>query len=236
MGDMVFVDKSNVLTTTLIIAEGVHNDHYNVMRLLNKYSNRKILSDFETRKVSRGGRPVTYAILNEEQTTFLITLMNNSDVVVDFKERLIKAFYKMKNTLLQIANNKQNEEWLTCRGAGKDVRNQATTIIDSFIKYAEKQGSQSPSRYFTNISKMENKALFIVTEKYPNLRDVMNKRQLSFIQSADTIASEAIIEGMKKEMYYKDIYKLAKQRVEELSKLIPRTPIPMQVGEVEDGK
>lgn len=231
MNDIVFIDEAKPSTTTLIIAEGVENDHRNVMRLLNKYSDRQLLSTFKKTKVSRGGRPVEYATLDEEQTTFLITLMNNSEKVVAFKEQLTKAFYRMKATLLRIANNKQNEEWLSCRTKGKEIRNSATAVVKDFVEYAKNQGSKSAEMYHVNISKMENKALFFVTEKYPNLRDVMDKRQLSFIQSADTITREALIEGMDSELFYKDIYKLAKKRIEALSELIPITSIPMMITE-----
>lgn len=99
MKDIVFNNGTDIFTNTLIIAEGVGNDHRNVMRLLNRYSDRKLLSTFQRMKVSRGGRPVEYAILNEEQTTFLITLMNNSDKVVTFKEALTREFFKQSHLI-----------------------------------------------------------------------------------------------------------------------------------------
>jgi phage regulator Rha-like protein len=97
MESLVLTDGDKAYTTTLIISEGVGNDHRNVMRLLKKYSGRELLSTFETAKVSRGGRPVEYAKLDEQQTTFLITLMNNSDEVVRFKELLTKEFFKQRH-------------------------------------------------------------------------------------------------------------------------------------------
>lgn len=46
--------------------------------------------------------------LNEEQTSFLFILMDNSAQIVDFKFNLVKQFYKMKD-IVCIANTKQLE-------------------------------------------------------------------------------------------------------------------------------
>ena len=134
MNNLVSIDGNDMYTTTLIIAEGVGNDHRNVMRLLNRYSGTEILSSFERSKVTRGGRPVEYAKLDEMQTTFLITLMKNSDIVVSFKEKLTREFFRMRQSLLNIATNKKNQEWLTNRKEGKLQRLETTNIIKKFVK------------------------------------------------------------------------------------------------------
>ena len=54
-----------------------------------------------------GGRPTTVALLNEQQATFLITLLRNNDIVLDFKSELVDRFWKM----LEILLNQRNEEW-----------------------------------------------------------------------------------------------------------------------------
>ena len=73
MEDLVRTINKEIVTDTLIIAKGIGNHHKNVMELLNNYSHTKTLSTFKTEKVSNGGRPVEFAILNETQATFLIT-------------------------------------------------------------------------------------------------------------------------------------------------------------------
>ena len=67
------------------------------------------------------------------------------------------------------------------------------------------------------ISKMENSAFFILKEKFKNVREVLSITQLSKIIVADMIVKTAIIEGMEKEMYYKDIFQLAKKKVVEMA-------------------
>lgn len=44
---------------------------------------------------SSQGRPTEYALLNEQQSTLLMTYMRNSEVVREFKKRLVKAFYEL---------------------------------------------------------------------------------------------------------------------------------------------
>ena len=43
-----------------------------------------------------GGRPIVTYYLNEQQATFLMTLLRNNKVVVEFKKQLVKAFFIMK--------------------------------------------------------------------------------------------------------------------------------------------
>jgi phage antirepressor YoqD-like protein len=86
--------------TTLTIADGTQNDHASVILLVRKYIddlNEFGLVDFKSE--SSRGRPTEYAILNEQQSTLLLTYMRNSDVVRDFKKKLVKAFWQMAQQL-----------------------------------------------------------------------------------------------------------------------------------------
>ena len=74
---------------------------------------------------------------------------------------------------------------------------------------------------------MENKALFLLQEKYPNVRNILNCHQLSVVQTADQIVAKAIEEGMKDEIYYKDIYKIARDRVLAMAELVGKSIVPM---------
>lgn len=50
---------------------------------------------------SRRGRPFKNYMLNEEQATLLITFLQNTPKVIDFKVELVRQFYAMKTELLQ---------------------------------------------------------------------------------------------------------------------------------------
>lgn len=56
---------------------------------------------FEMRVGNRGGSPVQIALLNEPQSTLLITYMRNSEIVKAFKLELVKQFYAMRQALTQ---------------------------------------------------------------------------------------------------------------------------------------
>ncbi|EIZ0390890.1 phage regulatory protein/antirepressor Ant [Salmonella enterica subsp. enterica] len=96
-------DTGCPVTTSLAIAEGVGNPHSSVIKLI-----RQNVSDleefgpigFEIQKgqpLPQGGfaKPTEYAILNEQQSTLLLTYMRNNDVVREFKKRLVKAFFEL---------------------------------------------------------------------------------------------------------------------------------------------
>ena len=64
---------------------------------------------------------------------------------------------------------------------------------------------------------MENKALFyieLVSFEFKNFRDIVNGLGLDALKAADHIVAKALKDGMKQRMYYKDIYQLAKARIE----------------------
>lgn len=97
---LVTLTDGNVVTTSLVIAEGTDVQHKNVMAMIGNH-----LSDFEefgrvafeTRpfETAGGTQERNVAILNEQHATLLMTYMRNSEVVREFKKRLVKAFYTL---------------------------------------------------------------------------------------------------------------------------------------------
>ena len=233
--NLVELKEKEPVTTTLVISEKTENDHSSVFKLVKAY--QEDLSEFgvvgfEIRKPSgkKGGRPLEFAYLNEDQTMLIMTYMRNSEIVRTFKKSLVKEFRKMKNVLSQISSRQTNEEWKQLRESGKFTRKQETDVINQFLDYAISQGSEGYKKKenaFATFSKMENKALFIIQDKFPNIRQLLTGQQLQIISSADQIVEKALKEGMEKQMQYKDIYKLAKERIETFSEIIPKTIVPM---------
>ncbi len=106
MSELVTVTNGELVTSTLVIAEGAQNSHEAVIKLVRKY--QKDLEEvgnllrFEIRareEGKHGGGDVEYALLNEPQTTLLFTFMQNTEIVRAFKVKLVKAFYRMRDTL-----------------------------------------------------------------------------------------------------------------------------------------
>lgn len=96
--------EGNLRVSSLIIADRTEVQHKNVLELVRK--NLSQLSAFggvafETRpfETAGGTQMREYALLNEPQSTLLMTFMRNSDVVVRFKVELVKQFYAMRQAL-----------------------------------------------------------------------------------------------------------------------------------------
>lgn len=90
------------VTTSLVMAEGTKNEHRAVLQLI-----RGNIADFEEFGrvafemqpfVTAGGtQRREVAVLNEQQATLLVTYMRNNEIVRDFKKRLVRAFYELRN-------------------------------------------------------------------------------------------------------------------------------------------
>jgi len=228
MDNLIIFSGKEPRVSTEVIATGVKNSHNTVKTLLKTHQIKlEELGALPFRILKTKGRPMEVWYLNEQQVTFLITLMRNSENVVDFKLKLTKEFYKMKAVIADIAVRQQNTEWLEQRESGKILRKEQTDVIKNFIEYATSQGSENAGRYYGNITKMENQALFILEQKFDNIRQILTGQQLAMISAADHITETAIKEGMEMEFPYKEIYKLAKLRVETFANMIPKTQVPM---------
>lgn len=222
---LVLTDGKQAYTTTLIIAEGCNVEHRSTIQLLRKHSITQTLSTFEMSKVSRGGRPVEYAKLNEMQTTFLITLMKNSPQVVRFKEVLTREFFNQRQIISRLILQRENPNWQDARRDGKIIYRQKTDVIERFVEYATEQGSSNAKMYYSNLAKMENSALFFFEQKYKNLREVLTIKQLMQVSTADDIIDKALAEGMDGGQSYKDCYKLAKKRIVAFAEIIGKSPV-----------
>ena len=117
--DLVFLKGKMPITNSLVIAEGTDNEHRAILQLIRNHKEQferwgKVefrISNAEIKNRNNRGRPTTIAFLNEQQATFLVTLLRNTDVVLDFKAELVDQFYKMREILTQ----RQNEEWQAAR-------------------------------------------------------------------------------------------------------------------------
>lgn len=86
--------------TSETIAQGSGVQHKNVLELIeNRRDEFEEFGTFAFQTRKSGGRPVRTAILNEPQSTLLMTFMRNTEQVVAFKVALVKAFYQMAQQL-----------------------------------------------------------------------------------------------------------------------------------------
>ena len=103
-GEIVIIEDDKVLTTSLHIADGSKANHKEVMQLIKTHIhhfNRFGRVAFEMRPFETEGGIQTrrIALLNEQHATFLMTLMRNTERVVEFKCALVYAFFQTKDYL-----------------------------------------------------------------------------------------------------------------------------------------
>jgi len=164
---------------------------------------------------------------NKTQPCYLITRDGFAFLVMGFtgkkaaewKEKYIKAFNQMEKQLLK---EKDKEEWKQARLNCTGVRKSFTDTIKTFVSYAESQGSTQANFYYSNLTKMEYKALLLVDKLSDDkdFRSTLSLMDLSFLITAENICKLSLEEGMLQELHYKDIYKLAKERVNQYAQLI----------------
>jgi len=230
---LVQVHGQQLFTTSLIVAEGCKLDHKEAIATVRKFkSDFEELSPlaFESRKgeaLPQGGfaKSTEYAILNEDQATYLIMSFRNTPIVRQFKLALVKDFRRVKTELERIKFQQQEPIWQQQRLTGKTARLELTDGIKEFVEYAKAQGSQNAERYYQIITKMEYRALFLVEKAVGHgFRDTLTALQNANLTAAENIAQKALRDGMKEGMHYKAIFPIAKVRVEQFATLIQIQP------------
>ena len=115
--NLVYLDgKKEPYTTNEIIAEYAEIDRISVRKLIESHKEDLevfgVLS-FEMTKPSKGslgGRPRKIYHLNEQQATLLITYLDNTKPVREFKVALVKAFFEMRDEVSKFREQRALEK------------------------------------------------------------------------------------------------------------------------------
>lgn len=205
MYELVEVRKDDVFTNSKIIAEGTNNQHHAVREIIKKY--KSDIEDFGSLSIlneeSTGGRPMEVFLLNEEQATFVITLLRNSKVVVKFKKELVRQFYAMRRFLIE----KQSKLWNDTRLANKENRLKETDVIKLLADYAREQGSTHSDRLYLVYTKLANSIV-------GGRRDDLTASELNTLTLVESIIQQTIRIDMSMGMHYKEIYQDCRERIE----------------------
>ena len=218
MNDLVFLKGNQPVTTSLIIAEGTNNEHESVMRLIKEHKTA-FEEDWGVVRFSdlksgnpQGGRPMKVALLNEPQATFLITLLRNSEIVVKFKKRLVRDFYKMREILL----NQQNTQWQEIRGATKVGYKELSAAVKELYEWAVSHGCKASEKvFYMNFARLMNKTLGID----PKSRDTLAAWQLFELDKLQFIARTIIAGLLAKNADYHLPYQDCKSAFESYARL-----------------
>ena len=100
----------------------------------------------------------TVAKSNERPATFLITLLRNNEIMLDFKSELVDRFYKMREILLQ----RQNVRWQEIRSETKRGYKELSAAVHDLYEFAVAHGGTvSEKKFQMNFNKLLNKTLGI---------------------------------------------------------------------------
>jgi phage regulator Rha-like protein len=206
MNELVMVKGNDIITDSLIIAEGTGYEHHTITRKIRDFSNDfKELGNLDVTSKYNGGNPVKIYNLNEPQASYLITLLENNDIVRRFKLDLVKEFYRMRRFILE----RQSAEWQQSRLTGKQIRRDETDVIlMRLIPLAESQGSQNAEKLYMTYSKLVNSTLGIEAGQRDNLPTAYVDA-IKFLENAiENIISIEVDKGT----HYKEIYQICKAK------------------------
>lgn len=118
MYELTFNYKDKAFTNSLIIANGTSVEHRAVIQLVTKYADDisefgKVTFQMLPLEGSVTGQKIKMCRLNEEQATFLISLMKNTKPVIAFKKELVKQFYQMKKFIQALVTTRKEFPLLT---------------------------------------------------------------------------------------------------------------------------
>lgn len=206
---LVTLSGNDVFTDSMVIANGTNNQHESVVRLIKEQSKR--LEKFGAIEFSdlksgnpKGGRPTRIYKLNEPQATLLVTFLDNTDIVADFKTELVRQFYAMRQFIFE----RQSKDWIITREQGKLTRKAETDVLKQLVEYAKEQGSEHSDKLYLSYTKLANKICGI------SGRDNATVEQLSSLTVAENIILHCVQAGIQQEKHYKEIYQDCKRRLE----------------------
>jgi phage regulator Rha-like protein len=104
---LVVIVGGEPLASSETIAKGMKQQHASTIKLVRKHQ-AALDSLGQVRfqiRLNRQGSKTEFAMLNEQQAAILISLMRNTERVVDFKIALVAEFYRMRDALNQRTQN-----------------------------------------------------------------------------------------------------------------------------------
>lgn len=212
---LVRIHKKELRVSSVLVAQGFERRHEHVTRLIKRYQERfeRIKPLVVVKRKKRRGRPFDEYLLTESQFLFLGTVFQNTEIVLDFKEKLVLEFERVRNQLIAVKFQQKDQAWIASRDLGKKQRRALTDTLKNFVDYAKEQGSKNADRYYVIVSRMVYSPLFIFDGKYQSARDMLSDEQLTALANAEHIMNKGLRDGMAAKMFYRDIYQDIKSKV-----------------------
>lgn len=215
--------KNEIYCDTGIIAKKFEMQHARVVRAMETLIPK--LDDFRVTGCHANQDNFNPKFLVEEKTyknkTYTAYLLNKDCFILlamrfdtkkarEWQGKFISAFNAMERHIALSMQNKKETAWLENRALGKIARKEETDVIKDFVEYATNQGSKSASFYYKHITNATYKALGLISQKKPKLRDMMNIYEIAELMLAERVARNSIKKYMELGRHYKDIYESVK--------------------------
>ena len=209
------IGKGIPVTDTKIISEKLGIAHRHIKKHINEH--RSYFLSYTNGLLvvcateSTGGRPEEIYQLTEEQALFLMTLLKNTEKVVEFKYYLISAFSAMKKELAARLQTRHISVFV--RKNLTDTIKNCVTDEGNFKKWAYSTYSKLVYKKVLGKDVKKAKAERNVKEK-ENIRDYLTIEELEKVQDLESKIATFIEFTDTNGMTDKEIYEMVKSHIE----------------------
>ena len=193
-----------------IVADELGIQHESMVQNLERYRDKLGLLGvfrFQTEKPlagSKGGRPVRFALLNEDQAYFAVTLSRNTEQAVEVKFRLVRAFGEARKQ-----QDARQAQYLPFYHLAHDAAR-------SMAQTAQQRGSEAPEQVFhTNVERLINRVFGIEAGQRASLSLAMRNA----VSTAYQLVSAAVADTLADGGDHKAAYREAERRVTDFARL-----------------
>lgn len=203
--------KQELRVDSRLLAGHLDNQHRHVMALISKYADKfrhfgqLLFKNAVGERSQGGGNPERFALLNEDQAFFLLSLSRNNERVVELKVKLIQAFSEARRA---------TEQW---HGEYLPSYRQMHTVAHQLA------GDSANERFVhMNLNKLVNKTVGVE----PGQRSSAALPQQALLIVAQTVAARA----MQGATDHHDGYKFAKRSLGALAAVVSTSRLGLDHG------
>lgn len=191
-----------------VVAENTQNKQENINQMISKnlvyFEKLGEVQIIEKKVQTSGGMQMQKTIwLNEGQATFLMTLLRNNEIVLDFKFRLVHEFIKMRELLLN-----PNIQELSGRVGGlTKSNNDLRRELDKYKKKAKRRFENLED----DVDELKSKTIYITNKNYDEKMDILFKQSEQLMNVKGEFTRCTLIETLQKNnRFYRDYIDILK--------------------------
>lgn len=205
MNELVYLKSNEAMTDSLKVAEVFNKRHDRVVRAIEniiKDSPQKWGQCFKkSHYVDASGKTNKMYLMNERAYSVLVMGFTGKKAL-EWKWKYADAFDRLR----KFVEERKTVGYIETREQSKINRRLEADVIQEFVTYAISQKSKNAEKYFMNFTKLANKVCGV------DDRNTASAMQLHNLIIVENLIKKLIEQGMGNGDYYKDIYKVCKER------------------------